>query len=97
MNFGREVSVVEVRFEIEKDAEGYPKSRDAEMLLCKPSNPECTTCVVASVPFYLNNVAYGDIISVESDSGGLQFKKVIKRGKYSVYRIFLHDIKKKKN
>jgi len=51
---------------------------------------------VASVPFYLRNVAYGDTISTEENpSNCLQFKSVVARGGYSVYRILLHDSKKK--
>jgi uncharacterized protein DUF4265 len=96
MSSSEETLVVEVRFEIEKDAEGYPKSRDSEALLCKPLNPECSLCVVASVPFYLRNVAYGDTVSTEEDPPGyLQFKEVVERSKYSVYRILLHDSTKK--
>lgn len=96
MSSSQESLVVEVRFEIEKDAEGYPKSRDAEALLCKPSNPECSLCVVASVPFYLRNVAYGDTVSTEeSPSGALRFREVIERGGYSIYRILLHDTTRK--
>ena len=84
--------VVEVWFQIEKDAEGYPKSRDAEGLLCKPLDVECSQCQVNSIPFYLNSVAYGDTISTSAHPGGyLQFKEVLKRGGYSIYRIFLHD------
>src|SRR5258708_8389103 len=92
MNSSQETLVVEVRFEIEKDSEGYPKSRDAEELLCKPLNPECSLCIVASIPFYLRNVAYGDTISTEEDpSGCLRFKDIAARGAYSFYRIFPHD------
>lgn len=96
MSSSPETLVVEVRFEIEKDAEGYPKSRDAEALLCKPLDPECLQCVVASVPFYLRNVAYGDTVSTEENQTGcLQFKEVVARGGYSIYRILLHDATKK--
>jgi hypothetical protein len=96
MNSSQETLFVEVRFEIEKDAEGYPKSRDAEALRCKPLNPECSLCVVASVPFYLHNVAYGDTISTADNlSGGLQFRETVERGGYSTYRILLHDPTKK--
>ena len=96
MNSAPEQLVVEVRFEIEKDAEGYPKSRDAEALLCKPLNPECSWCVVVSVPFYLRNVAYGDTIrTTENADGNLQFREIIKRSGYSVYRVLLHDSAKK--
>jgi len=87
--------VVEVRFEIEKDAEGYPKSRNAEALLCKPLNPDCSLCVVASVPFYLKNVAYGDTITTRDKPSGLEFGEVVKRSGYSVYRVLLHQTDKK--
>jgi len=93
MDSNDEVLVVEVRFEIEKDAEGYPKSRDAEALLCKPLDALCT---VESVPFYLRNVAYGDTISTKVNTDDcLAFDKIVKHSGYSVYRIFLHDRTKK--
>ncbi len=96
MSSSQEGLVVEVRFDIEKDAEGYPPSRDAEVLLCKPLNPECSVCAVASIPFYLRNVAYGDTISTRDNPlGYLEFKEVVQRSGYSVYRILLHDSTKK--
>jgi len=99
MSSGQESSlVVEVLFEIEKDAEGYPRSRDSEALLCKPLDLHCKRCVVASVPLYLRNVAYGDTITtLENPTGCLQFREVVKRGGYSVYRILLHDSTKKED
>jgi Domain of unknown function (DUF4265) len=84
--------VVEVWFEIEKDSEGYPKSRDFEGLLCKPVDAECSVCIVKSVPFYLRNVAYGDTIRTEDGPDRcLEFHSVMERGGYSVYRVLLHD------
>jgi hypothetical protein len=84
--------VVEVRFEIEKDSDGYPKSRDAEVLQCKPLNVDCSLCTVENVPFYLRNVAYGDTVSTaDHPSGYLEFAAIVKRGGYSVYRIILHE------
>lgn len=85
-------AVVEVRFEIVKDADGYPESRDAEALLCKPLDARCKTCVIQSVPFFLKDVSYGDTIGTTLDSEGcLCFKVLMRRGGYSVYRLFLHD------
>ena len=96
MNPSQEDLFVEVRFPIQKDPEGYPKSRDAEALRCKPLNPECSLCVVASVPFYLRNVAYGDTITTrDNPSGCLEFREIAERGGYSVYRILVHDSTKK--
>jgi len=88
--------VVPVGFDIEKDPEGFPKSRDAEELLCKPLDTECSLCVVDSVPFYLRNVAYGDTIRTSADSSGyLEFAEIVRRGGYSVYRILLRTIDNK--
>ncbi len=92
MNPSEETLEVEVWFQIQKDPEGYPKSRDAEALRCKPIDPECTQCIVASIPFYLNDISYRDTIAtVENPAGYLRFKEVLTRGGYSIYRIFLHD------
>lgn len=86
----KEQLVIEVLFEIEKDSEGYPKSRDSEALLCKPLTPECSICEIVSVPFYLRNVACGDVVSThENADGNLGFKDVLRRGGYSVYRVLL--------
>lgn len=96
MNSNEETLVTEVTFPIEKDAEGYPKSRDFEALLCEPLDAECSVCAVKSVPFYVRSVAYGDTVSTEEDAdGNLHFKDIIKRSGYSVYRILLHAPSKK--
>jgi hypothetical protein len=84
--------VVEVIFKIEKDAEGFPKSRDEEALLCEPLSADCSKCRIASVPFYLNSVAYGDEIATAVDeAGNLIFDRVISRSGYSVFRIWLNE------
>jgi len=64
--------------------------------LCKPLDSECRLCLVASVPFYLRNVAYGDTIRTQDNpSGYLEFSKLVKRGGFSIYRILLHDSSQK--
>jgi hypothetical protein len=96
MSAVEETLVVEVVCPIEKDPNGYPKSRDFEALLCRPLDAECSECAVASVPFYVRNIAYGDTISTEEyPENILRFKKVIRRSGYSVYRILLHDSSKR--
>ena len=91
-----QAATVEVWFQIEKDAEGYPRTRDSEGLLCRPLNPECSECEVGSVPFYLRNIAYGDLITTKTNPAGYrEFEKVIKRGGFSIYRLLLHDSSRK--
>ncbi|HLK03002.1 MAG TPA: DUF4265 domain-containing protein [Candidatus Acidoferrum sp.] len=93
MDAEKERIVVEVRFAIEKDSEGYPRSRDAEALLCEPLNPDCSRCRVGSVPFYLNNVAYGDTVTTKPNDSGdaLEFDKIVRHNGHSVYRLRLND------
>ncbi len=84
--------VVEVWFNIRKDRDGFPKSRSREALLCKPENPECSICRIASVPFYLKEVSYGDqIATTTKELGVLEFDRVLARGGYSTCRILLHN------
>jgi hypothetical protein len=88
----RETPIIEVWFPIEKDAEGYPTSRDFEGLRCEPLNSNSVSCTIVSVPFYLRNVAYGDTITTrQNPSGYVEFDKVIARSGHSVYRILLYD------
>jgi hypothetical protein len=83
---------VVVLFNIEKDPDGYPKSRDREALPCRPVNAECSICVVAAVPFYVKSVACCDVVATRTDSlGNLEFAGVVERGGYSVYRVWLRD------
>lgn len=68
---------------------------DSEGLLCKSLASDCSLCTIVSVPFYLRNVAYGDTISTtDNPAQYLNFKEVVKRGGYSIYRILLHDSSK---
>ena len=78
---------VEVWFKIKKDAEGFPKTRDWELLKCiKLGN----VYEVASVPLYLRDIAYGDRVSViKTKEGRLEFQAVERRGGYSVFQLWL--------
>src|SRR5258706_182336 len=78
---------VEVWFRIMKDADGFPDHRDWELLKCVEKG---NVYEVRSVPFYLNNVAYGDRVFVSmSSEGRLEFQAIESRGGYSVFRLWL--------
>lgn len=80
---------IEVWFPIEKDADGYPQSRDWEGLLCVRTGKEYK---VQSVPFYLKNVAYGDTVTAQlSSEGYLRFSGVVRRGGFSIYRLLVRN------
>src|ERR1700689_1087113 len=85
--------VVEVWFPIEKDAEGFPKTRELEALLYNPLKPDCSICTVASIPFYVQAVAFGDTITTISKTRGqLDFAEIVSRTGYSTYRILLRSL-----
>ena len=79
---------VEIWFPIEKDKDGYPKTRDWEGLWCEPL--DCGF-KVKNVPFYLRNVAPEDVILAQrTGEGYLRYESVIQRGKCSVYRLLIY-------
>ena len=88
--------IAEVWFPIQKDSDGYPKSRDSEGLRCEIGDERSELGEVQSVPFYLKDVAYGDTIRIKKNPAGYrEFAGVEHRGGYSVYRLLLHDSKRK--
>jgi hypothetical protein len=77
----------EIWFPIEKDADGYPKSKSWEGLLSRASQ---TGFVIESVPFYLKNVARGDVVAVEK-TDLLRFSHVVERGGHNTYRLLMDE------
>lgn len=57
--------LVEVWFRIEKDKDGYPKSKDWEQLLAKPVLERDDHFQIESIPFYLKNVSRGDVVKAK--------------------------------
>jgi hypothetical protein len=81
---------VEIFFKIEKDHEGYPKSQDWEDLWCSPVAGGGFR--VDSSPFFVKEIASGDIVSaVRTEEGWYKFEAVISRGGNSNFRIWLRD------
>jgi hypothetical protein len=85
--------IAEVWFPIQKDEDGYPKSRDSEGLRCEISDERSEVAEVQSVPFYLKDVAYGDTIRIKNNPAGYrEFDSIVRRGGCIVYRLLLHDV-----
>jgi hypothetical protein len=86
--------LVEIWFEIEKDADGYPESKTSEALLARPT-AEIDQFVLESVPFYLKNVSRGDLVKTtivqEEDGQIFEFDDVVERGGHNTYRLLLPE------
>jgi len=87
---------VEIWFRIEKDEQGYPKSKNWEQLLARPVLERDDYFQIESVPFYLKNISRGDIVRaivVEDEeileSEIFKFDTVVDRGGHNTYRLFL--------
>jgi hypothetical protein len=77
--------LVEIWFQIEKDADGYPESKSWEGLL---SRPEGGAFRLVSVPFYLKKVSRGDLVAARNGEF-LEFSRVLERGRHNTYRLLL--------
>lgn len=82
---------VEIWFPIEKDSEGYPQSQDWEELWATPVEGGCFR--LDSTPFFVKDIAAGDVIAtVTTEEGLYTFQKIISRSGNSSFRIWLHDV-----
>lgn len=87
---------VEIWFRIEKDEEGYPKSKNWEQLLARPVLERDDYFQIESIPFYLKNVSRGDIVKAtvrenkEIQEGEIfEFDIVVDCGGHNTYRLLL--------
>ena len=87
---------VEIWFPIEKDRDGYPKSRNWEQLLALPVVERDDYFKIESIPFYLKNVSRGDIIRAKTTENGeiqhgeiFAFEEIVDRGGHNTYRLLL--------
>lgn len=86
----------EIWFRIEKDKDGYPRSKSWEQLLAKPILERDDYFQIESVPFFLKNVSRGDIVkakTVKNDEiqkgESFEFDSVVDRGGHNTYRLLL--------
>jgi hypothetical protein len=87
---------VEIWFRIEKDRDGYPRSKEWEQLLAKPIFERDDYFQIESIPFYLKNVSWGDIVKARTvknpalaEAEVFEFESVVERGGHNTYRLLL--------
>src|SRR5580704_2667362 len=87
---------VEIWFPIEKDQDGYPKSKKWEQLLARPLRERVDHFQIESVPFFLKNVSCGDVVRARIVTNGdiqegeiFEFDTVVDRGGHNTYRLLL--------
>src|ERR1700730_5281999 len=87
---------VEVWFRLSKDAQGYPATKDWEQLLAEPLAQAEDCFRIESVPFFLKDVARGDVVRAKtviipdvSDKEVFEFERLIEKGGHNTYRLLL--------
>jgi uncharacterized protein DUF4265 len=89
---------VEVWFQIEKDKDGYPRSKSWEQLLAFPVLENNEYFSIESIPFFVKGVSRGDIVRAKvaqnsevQEGEFFEFERVVERGGHNTYRILLRD------
>src|SRR5881394_2696396 len=77
-----------VRFELVPDDDGYPPDR-WERLWTYEVEPGLYS--VDNIPFFATGISTGDVISAEEKEGELQFNRIVRPSKNSVFRIYVAD------
>ena len=90
--------MVEIWFRIQKDDDGYPRSKDWEQLLAKPVLERDDHFQIESIPFYLKELSRGDIVEAKvtqnreiGEGEQFEFVSVIQRGGHNTYRLLLKE------
>lgn len=87
---------VEIWFRIEKDKQGYPRTRVWEQLLAQPIVERVDYFQIESIPFYLKDVSRGDVVRTKITENGeiqdgevFEFDGIVQRGGHNTYRLLL--------
>lgn len=89
---------VEIWFRIEKDEDGYPRSKDWEQLLAWPVLESDRCFSIESIPFFVKGISRRDIVRAKvSENSEVQegeffeFESIVERGGHNTYRILLRN------
>ena len=89
---------VKIWFSIEKDKDGYPRSKNWEELLAYPVLEDEDYFCIESIPFFLKNISRGDIVkgkvtrNAQIHEGEIfEFERIIDRGGHNTYRLLLRN------
>src|ERR1044072_1346175 len=89
---------VEIWFRLEKDEDGYPKSKNWEQLLAWPVLESDSCFCIESIPFFVKGISRGDIIKAKVSKNSdvqegefFEFEGIVERGGHNTYRLLLRE------
>jgi hypothetical protein len=87
---------VEIWFRIEKDQDGYPRSKSWEQLIAWPVVENDRYFSIESIPFFVRGISRGDIVKAKvsensdvQDGEFFEFDSIVERKGHNTYRILL--------
>jgi hypothetical protein len=84
----KEENYQKIVFELEQDESGYPP--DGKETLWAYETAQGLYCI-DNIPFYVDGISSGDMISAESDGEQLTFKELVRPSSNSVFRLYVSD------
>ncbi|HSS20487.1 MAG TPA: DUF4265 domain-containing protein [Pyrinomonadaceae bacterium] len=88
----------EIWFRIEKDRDGYPRSKSWEQLLAWPVLESDRYFSIDSIPFFVKGISRGDIVRVNVSQNSdvqegefFEFESVVEGGGHNTYRLLLSE------
>jgi hypothetical protein len=89
---------VEIWFRIEKDEDGYPVSKDWELLLAWPVLESDRCFCIESIPFFVKGISRGDIVKAKGSENSdvqegefFEFESIIERRGHNTYRLLIRE------
>jgi len=89
---------VEIWFRIEKDEDGYPRSKNWEQLLAWPVRESDRCFCIESIPFFVKGISRGDFVQAKlSENSEVQegeffeFESIAERSGHNTYRLLLRE------
>jgi hypothetical protein len=79
---------VKILFSLEQDDDGYPPVSAETLWAIKVGEGLFR---IDNIPFFVTDIAVGDVVSAEKDEGMLCYKEVVQTSGHSTYRVVVYN------
>jgi hypothetical protein len=79
---------VKILFRLEQDEDGYPPASAETLWAIKVGDG---LFKIDNIPFFVTDIAVGDVVSAEQEAGMLRYKEVVRTSGHSTYRVVVYD------
>lgn len=79
---------VKILFRLEQDEDGYPPASAETLWAIKVGEG---LFKIDNIPFFVTEIAVGDVVSAEREDGMLRYKEVVQPSGHSTYRVIVYN------